>query len=377
MVNQIIISKKELEDNIHLIQNMAKRSTSHPKIIAVLKGNAYGLGLIEFASLLLENHITFFATADLSEAVSLREHGFTNDILVLNATSIPQELEVIVQQDCIATIDSLESLQQLNTIASRYNKKVRCHLKIDTGFGRFGFLYSQILHDPHFVSQLAATLQACEHVTIEGTYSHFQESYAADSKRTTQQFQLFQDCVNQLKEAHIPTGLLHICNSMAFLKYEQMHLDAVRIGSAFTGRLPVPQAIGLKRIGYLESTVCAIKNLEKGMKIGYSGTYPLKKASTIAVVEAGYFHAVSVTRDDYQNDFLSHLRNIKNDLVAFWKEKKLEVEINQQKYRVVGRVCMNNLLIDVSHSDVKIGDKVKLEIPLMYADSSMVRQYIS
>ena len=143
-MSQIIIEEEKLQHNIERIKERIQNRTDDQgnpvKIIAVLKGNAYGMGATLLAQKLNDCGIDMFAVTEVAEAIELRKEGFQNEILILNGTSIPEEIEKIVDYNLTATIGSAESARRLNQVAKQKHKMVKCHLKIDTGFGRFGFL---------------------------------------------------------------------------------------------------------------------------------------------------------------------------------------------------------------------------------------------
>lgn len=376
-MSQIVIEEANLQHNIEVIKEKIKNKADDKgtpvKIIAVLKGNAYGMGTEIVAKKLLDNNIDFFAVTEVQEAVELRNQGFQNDILILNSTCIKEEVETIVEQNLIATIGSLEAIQILNKVATEKQKTINCHLKIDTGFCRFGFSASEIIKNNEFLETLKHTIEAATNLKITGTYSHFQESYANDEKTTREQFNKFLDAIAKLKSQKIETGMLHICNSSAFFKYSDMYLNAVRIGSAFSGRLQISNPTGLKRVGYLESKVCEIKELKKGDKIGYSGTCMLKKDTKIAIVEAGYAEGIGVSGPKDSVRLIDKLRAIKRELLTLFKDGTRYVTINEKKYPILGRVGLKNFMIDITKSDVQIGDAVRIEINIMLTNQKVKR----
>ena len=377
-MNRIVIEKDKLLKNIQIVKLLTEahdENSKKPIIIAVLKANAYGMGASLVGRLLLENGISFFAVAEVREAIELRNEGFTNDILILNATSIREEIAQIIQYDFIATVGSMTALSILNEEAEKQGKIAKCHLKIDTGFGRFGFRYEDILENEPFLVSFKEALESKKNIEVIGTYSHFQESYAADEKSTREQFERFQKCTQKLQGEGIPLGLLHICNSVAFFKYQEMHLDAVRIGSAFTGRIPYSGKTGLQRVGYLESSVCEIKEIKKGERIGYSKTYKLRRNTRVAIVGAGYASGVEVTRWDDKDRLIDKLRIVKTDVLRVLHHDMRYVQIGEKSCQILGRVGMNNLMIDVTDSDVKIGDKVKISANLVYIGNQIPREY--
>lgn len=371
-MSQIIIEEKKLQHNIEVIKEKTKNKNDdngNPlKIIAVLKGNAYGMSAEIVAKKLLDNNIDFFAVTEVDEALELRKKGFKNDILVLNATCIKNEMTQIIENDLIATVGSKESIEYLNDIAKEKNKIARCHLKIDTGFCRFGFYSNEIIG-----KELKEILKNKKNIKIEGTYSHFQESYANDDKRTRVQLNNFLNAITKIKEEKIETGMLHICNSAAFFKYPEMYLNAVRIGSAFSGRLQITNSTGLQKVGYLESQICEIRELKKGDKIGYSGTCELKKDTKVAIVEAGYADGIGVDGPKDSVRFIDKIRAIKNMLFLLTKDGTRYVEIQDKKCPVLGRIGMKNMMVDVSNCEANVGDKVKIELKLVLANSKIER----
>ncbi|MBQ9267392.1 MAG: alanine racemase [Clostridia bacterium] len=368
-MNQIIIERENLEHNIHMVKEKIKNLEHKPCIIAVIKGNGYGMDSLLLARKLLDFNIDFFAVSEIAEAKRLRENGFTNRILLLESTCIEREVEEIISLDLIATVGSLEALMLLNKKAEVAGKVVQAHLKIDTGFSRFGFLINN-----HVALQISEALASLRNIEITGTYSHFAESYANDKTKTEKQFEKFLEDVKLLNAHNVNTGMLHICNSSAFFKYPNMYLDAVRIGSAFTGRLQISEVTGLKRVGYLESEICEIRDLPKGSEVGYSGTYVLKEDAKVAIVEAGYEAGVGVSGPRDSVRLIDKARMLKSALSNFGKDGRMFVEINGKRCLVLGRVGMKNMMVDVSAIKAETGDKVKIPINLIFANSNIERQ---
>ncbi|MGE4282572.1 MAG: alanine racemase [Clostridia bacterium] len=363
-MKRLVIEKEKLKYNIDVIKGM-----TNSRIIGVLKGNGYGLGILKFAQFLLENNIDFFAVSEIQEAVHLRENGFKNDILLLSSTCIEEEVELIVQHDIIATVGSGRAADMLNELAAKHRKVVNAHLKIDTGFGRFGFLPSEL-------DLVSSIIRSCSNIKIIGTFSHLSFSFAKDRKDVQIQFDRFIKCIDTLKQDGIEPGLLHIANSSAFLKYSDMHLDAVRIGSAFLGRIPINNIYNLKRIGYLRANISEIKYLPEDHYVGYANTYKTVKKTRAAVVPIGYKDGFGVEKSKDIFRFIDVLRYLYHDLKLLLGSKYLYVKVNGKAVKLLGRISMYNIIIDVSDVDAKIGDEVVLEANPLLIESSIPREYI-
>lgn len=371
-MNTLVINKNDLRHNIEQIKEFAKKSGKDDngnelKIIAVVKGNAYGLGLVEYTNFLIDNGISFFAVSTVYEALKLRKAGIKQDILMLSSTAIEEDVRKLVENDIIITIGSKDDIYVAEKIANEQNKKIRAHLKIDTGFGRYGFVYNN-------PEKIVEALRKIKNIKIEGTFSHFSISFY-DEKYTKLQFQRFIDTVGVLQENKIKTGILHICNSSAFLQYPNMHLNAVRVGSAFLGRLSFKNSLGLKKIAYLESEVSEIKELPSKFNIGYSNTFETKKKTKVAIIPCGYMDGVNITNNRDMFRRIDKLRYIVRDIKDFFKKQSINVIINDTKCNVLGRVGTYHLTCDITNKDIKIGDKVKISINSKFVNIEVRREY--
>ena len=371
-MSTLVIKKEDLRHNIEKIKEFAKKTGTDDngnnlKIIAVVKANGYGLGLVEFTQFLIDNGINFFAVATKEEALKLRKSGIKEKILMLSSTSIEEDVRELVENDIIITIGSKEAAKVAEKIGKEKNTTIKAHLKIDTGFGRYGFIYNER-------EEIVKILKTLKNVKIEGTFTHFSASYS-DEKYTKEQFNRFMTVIEVLKMNKIETGILHVCNSSAFLQYRDMHLNAVRIGSAFLGRLAIKNKIGLKKIGHLEAKIAEIKKIPKNFYIGYSNIYKTKKETTVAIIPCGYIDGFNITKKEDMFRFVDKLRYIYHYVKALFKKQKITVKINNTNCDVLGKIGTYHITCDITNKKLNIGDTVEISINPMHVDSKVRREY--
>ena len=366
----VVINKEDLRYNIEKIKeyantNLPDDNGNKVKIIAVVKINGYGLGIVEYTKFLIDNGIDFFAVSTIEEAIKLREAGIKEKLLMLSSTSVEEDARTLIDNNVIITIGSKESAEVADKIGQELNKKVKAHIKIDTGFGRYGFVYNNR-------EEMIETIKSLKNVKIEGTFTHFSNAYY-DDKYTELQFERFINCIEVLKMNEIETGMLHVCNTSAFIKFPNMHLNAVRIGSAFTGRISFKNSVGLRKIGYLKSNVAEIKELPKKFNIGYSNAYKTKKDTKVAIVPCGYADGVNIEtgKDMFRN--VDKIRYIVGDFKKLLKKQQIFVNINGQKCPILGRIGTYHVTVDITGKNVKINDEATFNTNIKHIDSSIKR----
>ena len=281
-MKSLIINKNDLRHNINIIKGLAKIDILNDdgnkyKLIGVVKGNGYGLGLIEYSKFLIDNGIETLAIATLEEGLSLRKAGIKEDILMMSSTSIKEDIKTLIDNDIILTIGSKEAKDAVLDVMKTTSKKVRAHIKIDTGFGRYGFLYNDI-------KTIVDSIKELSKVSIEGIYSHFSRAYYKNDKWTKKQFNRFMNVIEVLKLNDINIKTCHICNSPAFINFPNMHLNGARIASAFLGRVAA-EDIGLKKVGQLKTNITEIKTVPKGYNIGYLNSFKTKRETKLAIIQ--------------------------------------------------------------------------------------------
>ena len=360
----LVVEKEKINENINKIKSCLSEKT---QIIGVVKSNGYGLGTVEITKCLIENGINIFAVSTVEEALELRGAGIENDILMLSCTAIRKDIEKLIDNNIILSIGSNEDIGITEKVAKEKNIYVRAHLKIDTGMGRYGFvdIYKENLID---------SLKKMSYIKIEGTFSHFSCSYC-NEKYTKMQFDKFLEIIRELKKNNIETGMLHICNSSAFIKYPKMHLDAVRIGSAFLGRLSFSNDLNLQPIGFLETKVAEIKEIEKGCYIGYSNAYKTKKNTKVAIVPCGYTEGFNLTTDKDMFRKIDKIRNVSRATKDLFKKDRIIIKIADKNCEVLGRVGTHHVVCDITNKNIKIEDNVIMQINPKYVDTSIYREY--
>lgn len=347
-MSRYIIDKKLLEQNIDIIKKKAG-----VELIGVVKGNGYGFGLKEFSAILRDNGIKTFAVTEVDDIEELRGILAEENILVMRSTCIDSEAEIIAKNNCIATIGSLNAAQVMDRVSSGLGVKTKCCLKIDTGMGRYGFMPGEV--------EDAVKCYDFKNLDFIGAYTHFSSAFT-NTELTKAQLALFKDTMAQIEKAGKSIGILHAANSPALLNVEDVCLDSVRIGSAFTGRVITKSKTELNRLGSLEADVIEIKTVPKGYSIGYNGLYTTKRETKIAIVPIGHYDGFGLAKEKEIADFHSVLSQLKK----FLNKQQMYVKINGRMYSVIGEIGLSHTAVDITGSDVKIGDTASVDIsPLM------------
>lgn len=356
-------------DSAALSRNMEKlRRFTSAQIIAVVKGNGYGLGLVPYARFLTAQGVALLAVSTVEEAAALRDAGITAEVLMLSSTALPEEIAALLARDVILTVGSADAARAVSDAAAVRGVTARVHVKLDTGMGRYGFL-------PQETAEAAALLQALPALQVEGVFTHLSD--AANAKCTALQYRRFTEGVRILQEAGIDTGLRHVCASTAFLRYPEMHLDAVRLGSALLGRLSVPDTLGLERIGWLEAQVTELKTLPAGWPVGYTGAYRTRRETRLALLPVGYTSGVGVTEETNALRLRDRLRRVLHAGRRLLRADGMTVLVNGCRCPVRGVVGATAIEADVTDVPCAVGDTVRIEVRPKFVDSAVPREYRS
>ena len=319
--------------NIKLVQNKVGKTV---KVLAVIKTNAYGHGAVQIAKALKEkNNIYAFATATVEEAVELRKNGIDNTILILGY-SFSECYEDIIDYDISQTVFDYESAKKLSEIAVKKDKTAKLHIKLDTGMGRIGFCPNDVsINEIKKISKLP-------NIVLEGIFTHFACADEADKTSVKLQKDRYFDFVDKLEKEGIRPQIKHFCNSASIMEFDNKYLDMVRAGIITYGLYPSDEVdkskMNLIPAMTLKSHISYVKTVPKGEGISYGLTYVTPSEKIIATVPVGY-------GDGYP-------RQLSN---------KGKVLVNGQFANIVGRVCMDQFMIDVTDiKDVQIGTEVVL-----------------
>ncbi|MGN0151585.1 MAG: alanine racemase [Wujia sp.] len=363
----LFLDKNILSKNIEISKKLAGSS----KIIAVVKGNAYGLDLVNYSRMLVEQGITTLAVTDLEDALALRASGITCDILNLSPVYDPDDIRRSFEQHIIITVTSQACGEAAEKIASAINIPdfhPECHIAIDTGLGRHGFLCSQ-------ADLVITTIRNMKHIKVTGIFSHFCSSAYKKDPNTALQLERFLTLCDTLTRQNIDIGCRHIAATCAFLRYPETRLDAVRLGSALVGRIPFPDKWGYKPVGRLEAPVEDINIVPAGQTVGYGHAFTTKKETRIAVIPVGYTHGLGLQRINDCTQFSQIPRFIYHIIKNTLHPDIIYAHHNDKSYPVLGFVGMTSLVVDITDSDVEIGDIMYFSINPMYVDSKVNRRY--
>ena len=307
------------------------------KIMAVVKTDAYGHGAVPIARFIeSREYLWGFATATVDEAVELRKAGIEKPILILGYT-FPECYEDIVKYNIRQTVFSLDMAKALSEEAVRQNKKAYVHVKMDTGMGRIGY------QNAEKAAADAALMKELPLLELEGVFTHFANADTENQEFTLKQIEKFEIMVKAMEDAGVTFALKHCANSAGIIELSEQKFNLVRAGIISYGLWPSNEVkkdvVQLKPILSLKSHVVYVKEVEAGMSVSYGSTWTADEKRKIATVPIGY-------GDGYP-------RSLSN---------KGYVLIKGHKVPIVGRVCMDQLMVDVTEipEEVKTGDRVTL-----------------
>jgi len=326
----------DLDAIAHNVREIKRVIGKRVQMMGVVKADAYGHGVLEVVRALLDNGVTQLAVSLLDEAIQIRKMGIKVPILILSYTD-PARAEEIVFNDVTQTVFSHDLAQALSAAAVKLGKSAKIHVKLDTGMTRVGLMpgYCAVKDIMEF-DNLPGLI-------IEGLFTHFASADEIEKDYTLKQFERYMSVCSELGRVGIHIPLKHVCNSAGIIQYPEMHLDMVRPGIILYGLYPSQQVdkerINLKSAMTLKANVIMVKDVELDTCISYGRTFRTSRPSRIATIPIGY-------ADGY----------------ARLLSNKGRMLVNGEYAPVVGRVCMDQCMIDVTdlEHEVHVGDEVVL-----------------
>ena len=325
----------DLNAYAHNVQAVRRRIPARCSILAVVKANAYGHGMVRVAERALKEGVAMLGVAAVDEALTLRQADIRAPILVLGQPA-EETLGAVVEHGLRVMISSVAAAERLGAIAHKANKVAPIHCKIDTGMGRQGFGIEHAVRDLHGLTRVA-------NIDIEGIATHFPEADLPNDAYTLNQIRAFKQVLRQLDKNGVPYEFAHAANSAAVIHYNPDGIfNMVRPGLMTYGVWPAPTTPGgppfLKPVLRWETRVALVRDLEQGSSIGYGRTYTTPGSARTAVLPVGY-------ADGYR----------------YALSNRADVLIRGKRCPVRGSVCMDQIVVDVTHVDgVAAGDTATL-----------------
>jgi len=313
--------------------NIRKRVSNRP-VMAVVKADAYGHGMIQTVSALEKfNHKNpaYYGVALLEEGIELRKSKVTKSPIIVFSPFKIEEVNDSLKFKLIPTITSEQEIKDLSKLG--LNKKLKIQVNIDTGMGRVGLPFARAF-------DLIEGLSKSKNIIIDGVYTHFATSDEKEKNFAEVQLKRFIKIIDRLKEAKIDTGIVHAANSGAVLDMPNAYFDMVRVGISLYGYYPsteTSESVKLKPVMSLLSEVASVNEVKKGITISYGRKYKTKKNTKIISVSIGYADGIN--------------RGLTNKMFCIIKNKK---------YPQVGTVTMDRIMFDIGDDKIKVGDKVIL-----------------
>ncbi len=327
--SQVIIDLDAYAHNLGVLRGVIP---SECGMIAVLKANAYGHGLVPIAKRAIAEGVAMLGVATVEEGVTLREAGVQAPILVL-VQPLAEAMSVAVENHLRVMVSDVQVAEQLGEIARRVNEVVAIHCKVDSGMGRQGFEIDQAVRRLQYLTRIS-------NVDIEGIATHFPVADLKDDPFTNNQIKSFRYFLKQLDKGGIPYEMAHAANSAAILNYPGSTFNMVRPGLATYGVWPTAtttQMSQLKPVMRWETKVVLVKELEPGSSVGYGRTYTTPARMRAAILPVGYADGYKLALSN-----------------------RADVLIRGKRCPVRGSVCMDQIVVDVGHMDVVADDVATL-----------------
>ncbi|MDP4118202.1 MAG: alanine racemase [Bacillota bacterium] len=324
----------DLDAIAHNMRIIRANTDKNAKVMAIVKADAYGHGVVAVAKTMLENGADVFGVACVDEAVQLRMAGFTVPILILGAT-MPHEAEAILDYDITTAAFDYDASAHLSSVAVKKGKKAKVHIKLDTGMCRIGIVAER----SDAVSKIKK-IALLDGIEVTGMFSHFSCADTEDEEHTFLQYKRFVNVADALEKEGMKIPVKHISNSAAIFRYKNMHLDMVRAGIVSYGLYPsdLIEDCGLIPAMSFKTAVARVETLNPGDKVSYGAIYVADKKIKSATLMVGYADGYSRLLSD-----------------------KARAIINGEYVKIIGRICMDQCMADVTNvNNIAVGDVATL-----------------
>jgi alanine racemase len=321
------VNLSQLKKNLEAIRAHVKPA----KVMPMVKANAYGHG-VDGVAPFIEPFVDAFGVALVEEGIHLRQLGIKKPIMIAGGTLVEQ-LPAFFEYDLILTASSPDLLCAADQLAESTGKRLKVHLKIDTGMERVGVREYE-------AESFLAKSTACSHIEIEGIYTHLANSELSDRAYSLLQLERFQEVLRFYERKNLPIPLRHVCNSGGILNLPEAHFEMVRPGVLFYGVYPGPEVdrvLEVKPALTWRSRVVYSKVTQPGRPVSYGSLWQVEGPARIVTVPCGY-------ADGYFRRMTNHA----------------QVIINGKKYPQVGRICMDQFMVNLGDDDAQVGDEVIL-----------------
>lgn len=328
-------SEINLDNLIHNLNEIKKVTNSNSEIMPIVKADAYGHGAIEISKVFIDQGIKRLAVATLSEAIELREAGINSEILILGYTPKSQFI-YLLEYNITQTIYDYEAALEFSEIARESGKTGKIHIKVDTGMNRLGF------KSKNETVEEILRIDKLSNLYLEGIFSHFACADEHNKDFAKFQYDEFVSLIDKLERANLKIEIKHISNSAAIIDLPKYHLNLVRAGISLYGLYPSKEVavntIDLKPVMTLKTQISNMKTVPKGTGISYGQVFTTDKESIIATIPIGYADGFSRLLDGHSL-----------------------VTVDGQKIDVVGNICMDQCMLDVTDlRDVYIDKEVTI-----------------
>lgn len=323
-----------LDNLAHNIREVRRVTKEGVMVTAVIKADGYGHGAVEIAKVLLENGADRFAVATLSEAIQLRKNYSETEILILGYTP-SDSFEEVLDNDITQTLYSLKQAMELNEEAIKKDKMQKIHIKLDTGMSRLGMkICDETLLDIEKITKLS-------NLDVEGIFTHFAVADEVDKEFTYRQVEKFNYIIEELENKEINIPIKHVSNSASIIDLPDLNYNMVRAGIMLYGLYPSgdvdKSAVDLREVMSLRARLSHVKDVEAGTGVSYGLKYKTDKTETIGTMPLGY-------ADGFTRLYSFAANGI----------------INGEKRPIVGRICMDQCMINLTGIDAREGDEVIL-----------------